>query len=170
MHHMSIQRSAKVLVRGLVKFVLALAQLAGTNFTTPRTKTLADLCTSDLQDSFERFKRGTYTVKRPTANGDRKPGQKRARQINLYMCIMGVRVRTSVCTFLELMTCHSLNNFYQECRVNNFLPYSAWFDRIWLLLLSLIYTFLGWAVAFFRKQEVLGFLHIHPQAVKACRG
>ena len=39
-----IQRSAKVLVRGLVKFVPALAKLAGTSFTKPRTKTLADLC------------------------------------------------------------------------------------------------------------------------------
>ena len=40
----SIQRSAKVLVRGLVKFVPALAQLAGTSFTKSRTNTLADLC------------------------------------------------------------------------------------------------------------------------------
>ena len=40
-----LQRSAKVLVQGLVKFVPALAQLAGTNFTKPRTKTLANLCT-----------------------------------------------------------------------------------------------------------------------------
>ena len=40
-----VQRTAKVLVRGLVKFVPALAQLAGTNFTKPRTKTFADLCT-----------------------------------------------------------------------------------------------------------------------------
>ena len=39
-----IQRSAKVLVHGLVKFFPALAWLAGTNFTKPRTKTLADIC------------------------------------------------------------------------------------------------------------------------------
>ena len=37
------QRSAKVLVRGLVKCVPALALLAGTNFTKPRTKTLANV-------------------------------------------------------------------------------------------------------------------------------
>ena len=43
----SLQISAKVLVRGLVKFVPTLAQLAGTYFTKPRTKTLADLYTSD---------------------------------------------------------------------------------------------------------------------------
>ena len=42
-----MQRSAKVLVRGLVKFVPALAQLAGTNLTKPRTKALADLCMWD---------------------------------------------------------------------------------------------------------------------------
>ena len=38
----TVQRSAKILVRGLVKFVPAIAYLAGTNFTKPRTKTLAD--------------------------------------------------------------------------------------------------------------------------------
>ena len=32
------------MVRGLVKFANALAKLAGTNFTKPRTKTFADLC------------------------------------------------------------------------------------------------------------------------------
>ena len=41
----SVQRSAKVLECGLVKFVPDLAYLAGTNFTKPRTKTKADLCT-----------------------------------------------------------------------------------------------------------------------------
>ena len=41
-----IQRSAKVLARGLVKFVPALAKLAGANFTKkPHTNTFADLCT-----------------------------------------------------------------------------------------------------------------------------
>ena len=49
-----IQRSAKVFVRGLVKFAPALAQLAGTNFTKPPTKTLADLCTiKDLDLSWQ---------------------------------------------------------------------------------------------------------------------
>ena len=46
-----LQRSAKVFVRGLVKFVPALAYLAGTNFTKPRTKTLANLCTTTNQIS-----------------------------------------------------------------------------------------------------------------------
>ena len=36
---MTVQRSAKVLVRGLVKFAPALAKLAGTNFTKPHTNT-----------------------------------------------------------------------------------------------------------------------------------
>ena len=39
-----VQRSAKVSVSGLVQFVPALAYLAGTKFTKPRTNTLADLC------------------------------------------------------------------------------------------------------------------------------
>ena len=42
---MRVQISAKVLVLGLVKFVPALASLAGTDFTKPSSKTLADLCT-----------------------------------------------------------------------------------------------------------------------------
>ena len=42
----TVQRSAKVLVHGLVKFVPASLARAGTNFTKPRTKTLADLCIS----------------------------------------------------------------------------------------------------------------------------
>ena len=41
-----LQRSAKVLVRGMVKFVPASEARAGTNLTKPRTKALADLCMS----------------------------------------------------------------------------------------------------------------------------
>ena len=44
-----VQTSAKVFVRGLVKFVPAHASLAGTNFTKPRTKTLADLFTKVIK-------------------------------------------------------------------------------------------------------------------------
>ena len=41
----NVQRSAKVLVRGLVKFVPASLARAGMNFTKQLTKTLANLCT-----------------------------------------------------------------------------------------------------------------------------
>ena len=44
----SIQRSAKVLVHGLVKFVPGSWARKGTNFTKARTKTLADLCTQNI--------------------------------------------------------------------------------------------------------------------------
>ena len=48
----NFQRSAKVLVHGLVKYVPGSSARAGTNFTKPRTKTLADLyicCLAALQ-------------------------------------------------------------------------------------------------------------------------
>ena len=41
----------RVLVRGLVKFVPAMLARAGANFTQPRTKILADLCTMRLHES-----------------------------------------------------------------------------------------------------------------------